>query len=336
MSTPVIAARDVEVRFRPYMDKNPTLRKTLARLRHRERGEVVALGGVSFDVHNGEAFGIIGENGAGKSTLLRVIAGTLLPDGGSVTVNGKTSTLLQLGVGFNPELSGRRNVYLGGLAAGLKKAEIDDRFDDIVAYAEVEDAIDRPLKTFSSGMFARLAFSISMHLDPDILLLDEVLAVGDEAFQQKSMRAMNELLDRSGTIVFVSHSLPKVQEFCDRVMWVDEGKVKLIGSPEEVIFEYRRSTGAAAASRHETKTAAAAAQLDPLARQWWTPEEKAQFVMRMIEGEDPAELAVELGIEKQRLLNWRHLFIQAGTEEMRAKYGRKDGTEANSEKASSA
>lgn len=245
MSHPAVRATGIEVRFRPYAEKNPTLRRTIGR-RHpiREKEPVVALDDVSFEIERGEAFGLIGRNGAGKSTLLRVIARTLRPNAGTVEVFGRTSTLLQLGVGFNPELSGRRNVYLGGLAHGLRLAEIEGLFDEIVDYAELREAIDRPLKTYSSGMFARLAFSISMHLSPDILLLDEVLAVGDESFRHKSMQAMKDLLKRAGTIVFVSHSLGTVAEFCDRAMWLDAGKVRMIGEAEETTRTYYRNVTA--------------------------------------------------------------------------------------------
>lgn len=197
--------------------------------------------GISFSVAPGEAFGVIGRNGAGKSTLLRCVAGTLRPNSGKVVVNGKTSTLLQLGVGFIPELTGHRNVYLGGLAAGMRKSEIDERFDEIVEYAELGDAIDRPVKTYSSGMFSRLAFSVSMHLDPDVLLLDEVLAVGDEGFREKSMKAMQDLLDRAGTIVFVSHSLGSVKEFCDRAIWMERGRIEAEGPAADVVKAYRKS-----------------------------------------------------------------------------------------------
>ena len=236
-----IKAEDVTVRFRPYVERKPTLRKTLANLRSREREEVTALEHVSFQVAKGEAFGIIGRNGAGKSTLLRVVAGTLRPDGGRGVTRGRTSTLLQLGVGFNPELSGSRNIYLGGLAAGLRRARIDEIFDDIVEYAELEEAIDRPIKTYSSGMLSRLAFSIGMHLEPDILLLDEILSVGDESFKAKSELAMQELLNRSGTIVFVSHSLSKVAEFCDRALWLEHGQVKEVGEAASVVEVYREA-----------------------------------------------------------------------------------------------
>lgn len=239
MSKPSILVEDLYVRFRPYVERKPTLRRTIGRRRAQE--EVVALDHVSFTVNRGEAFGVIGRNGAGKSTLLRCIAGTLRPNSGKAVVHGKTSTLLQLGVGFIPELTGRRNVYLGGLAAGMRRREIDERFDEIVEYAELEDAIDRPMKTYSSGMFSRLAFSVAMNLDPDVLLLDEILAVGDASFQEKSLQAMRELLDRAGTILFVSHSLNNVEEFCDRAIWLEQGEIAAEGAATNVVNAYRKS-----------------------------------------------------------------------------------------------
>ncbi len=241
MTAVAISAQGIEVRFNPYVEKAPTLRRSIARGRVSQREEVVALDGVSFEILRGEAFGIVGSNGAGKSTLLRVLARTLRPDAGSVTVNGRTSTLLQLGVGFNRQLSGRRNIYLGCLANGLTVAEIEGRLDSILDYAELGSAIERPMTTYSSGMFSRLAFSISMHLDPDILLVDEVLSVGDEDFRRKSMKTMLELLERSGTIVYVSHNLDSVEQFSDRVMWLEKGKVLEIGDPAEIVADYRKS-----------------------------------------------------------------------------------------------
>ncbi len=241
MTRPAILVDKVSVRFRPYVDRKPTVRRSLARLRHRETTEVRALSDVSFVVQPGEAFGVIGRNGAGKSTLLRVLAGTLRPDDGKAVTNGTTSTLLQLGVGFNPELSGRKNVYLGGLAGGMRKADIERRFDDIVAYAGLEEAIERPVKTYSTGMFSRLAFSVGMAQEPEILLLDEILSVGDESFRGKSMQAMRDLLDRAGTIVFVSHSLASVAQFCDRVLWLEDGQVKEIGPAAEVVESYQKA-----------------------------------------------------------------------------------------------
>lgn len=244
MREPAIVAEDVTVRFRPLVDRRPTLRRSLGRFRHRQVQEIVALDGVNLEIQKGEAFGVIGRNGAGKSTFLRVMAKTLRPDEGTINVYGKTSTLLQLGVGFNRQLSGRKNVYLGGLAAGLKKRDIDEKFDSIVEYASLGDAIERPVATYSSGMFSRLAFSVGMAIDPNILLLDEVLAVGDEAFREKSLGTMRELLAKAGTIVFVSHALVNVAEFCDRAAWMSGGRIRTIGPAEDVVKEYKAAVRA--------------------------------------------------------------------------------------------
>ena len=241
MTKLAMSVENVGVRFRPYVDRKPTLRRSIVQFNRRLLGEVVALDDVSFQVKRGEAFGVIGHNGAGKSTLLRVLAGTLKPNSGKVLTWGKTSTLLQLGLGFNPQLSGRRNIYLGSLAGGLRKKEVDQLYDRIVEYSELGDAIDRPMKTYSSGMFSKLAFSVAMHLDPGILLLDEILGVGDEAFRDRSMTAMDNLLERSGTIIFVSHNLPKVAEFCDRAMWLDHGRLQAVGPAEEIVARYVES-----------------------------------------------------------------------------------------------
>jgi len=239
MSSDAIVAEGITVRFRPFADRKPTLRRAIGSRDHRKVDEIIAVDRLDLTIHKGEAFGVIGRNGAGKSTLLRVLAKTLMPDEGTIHTYGKTSTLLSLGLGFNPQLSGRRNVYLGGLAAGLRKREIDERFDDIVAYAELEHAIDRPVKTYSTGMFSRLAFAVGMALDPNIILLDEVLAVGDEAFREKSLNSMRDLLSRAGTIVFVSHALANVETFCDRVAWMESGAIKMLGEAEVVVDAYR-------------------------------------------------------------------------------------------------
>lgn len=302
MSDYAIRADGVVVEYRPYTEARPTLRRSLATMRHRERKPVTALGGVSFEVARGEAFGIIGPNGAGKSTLLRVLAGTLLPDAGSVSMSGRASTLLQLGVGFNPELTGRRNIYLGCLAGGLSKAQVDPIVDDVIAYAELEDAIDRPLKTFSSGMFSRLAFAVGMAMEPEILLLDEVLSVGDEAFRRKSMRAMTELLGRAGTIVFVSHALQSVADFCDRVLWLEKGKVRALGNARDVVDEYIHGVD-------DDEDASTKPKVNH-----WVPKRKLGVVLRVLGGEDLLAVAGENDLPPAHLEIWRDSFIERGKE----------------------
>ena len=172
--------------------------------------------------------------------MLRVLAGTLLPDAGSVQVRGKLS-VLQLGLGFKRELSGMRNIYLGGLVAGLTREEIEEKVSSIVEYSGIKDAIMRPVDTYSSGMFARLAFSIAVHLDSEIVLLDEVLAVGDKDFSEKSLETMTDLVKRSGTVVYVSHNLDTVVSFCNRAMWLENGRTVAIGPADEIVAMYRAS-----------------------------------------------------------------------------------------------
>jgi teichoic acid transport system ATP-binding protein len=241
---PAIIAREVTICFRPYSERKPTLRRHGLRALRRAADPVVALDRVSLTVARGQALGVVGANGAGKTTLLRVLAGTLPPDGGTVEVYGtQAPTLLSLNLGFNRKLSGRRNVYLGGLASGLSKAEIDAMFDDIVEYSELGDAIDRPMGTYSSGMYARLAFAVAMRQEPDILLLDEVLSVGDEAFKRKSGETMNRLLEKAGAVVMVSHGLGRLQQFCDTFAWLDKGRLMEVGDPRRITAMYRRHVG---------------------------------------------------------------------------------------------
>jgi ABC-type polysaccharide/polyol phosphate transport system ATPase subunit len=198
----------------------------------------LALDGVSLDVEAGRTVGIIGRNGSGKSSLLKLIAGIGKPTSGTVRVSGRVSALIELGAGFHPEISGRENVFINGMMLGLSKAEIGRRFDDIVAFAELGDFIDEPVKTYSSGMYMRLGFAVAINVDPDVLLVDEVLAVGDEAFTHKCLDRFADFRRRGKTIVLVTHTLDLVTRFCDDAVWLDGGQVRAQGDPKRVVDAY--------------------------------------------------------------------------------------------------
>ena len=204
-----------------------------------------ALKGVSFDVAAGQTFGIVGRNGSGKSTMLKLIAGIGRPTSGEVQVQGRVSALIELGAGFHPEISGRDNVFINGMMLGLSKREIASRFDEIVAFAELEDFIDEPVKTYSSGMYMRLGFSVAINVDPDVLLVDEVLAVGDEAFTHKCLDKFADFRRRGRTVLLVTHSLDMVARFCDEALWLDHGVVRGHGDPRRVIDAYLMDVAAA-------------------------------------------------------------------------------------------
>jgi len=199
-----------------------------------------ALRGIDLDVRRGETFGIVGRNGSGKSTLLQMICGILTPTVGTVETKGRIAALLELGAGFNPEFTGRENVFLNGTVLGLTREEIEARFDAIVAFADVGDFIDQPVKTYSSGMFIRLAFAVAINVEPDILVIDEALAVGDEAFQRKCYARIQRIRENGATVLFVSHSAGTVAELCDRVALIDAGELIAIGPPKPVISRYHK------------------------------------------------------------------------------------------------
>jgi lipopolysaccharide transport system ATP-binding protein len=224
-----------------------------------------ALHDVSFEAKRGETFCIVGENGSGKSTLLQMVAGIMHPTAGSIAVNGRVSALLELGAGFNPEFSGRDNVYLNGSILGLTRRQIDARYKDIESFAEIGEFIDQPVKTYSSGMVVRLAFAVAINVDPEVLLVDEALAVGDLYFRHRCMRKVHELRARGVTILFVSHAVADVKAIGDRAMWLDHGRVVELGSPERVISKYLAATAAKDSTyrlheveSHAPRTAAAA------------------------------------------------------------------------------
>lgn len=215
-----------------------SLVRNLQQLR-RPPQEFWAVRDVSFEVKRGEALGIIGHNGAGKSTILKLLSSITAPTSGTITINGRLSALIEVGSGFHPELTGRENIYLSGSILGMRRREITDKLDSIVEFAGIRQFIDTPVKRYSSGMYVRLGFSIAAHLDPDILLLDEVLAVGDAAFQAKCIQRIKELKNNGVTIVFISHDLAAVESLCDRVLLMRNGQVVASGNPREVIAEYR-------------------------------------------------------------------------------------------------
>jgi ABC-type polysaccharide/polyol phosphate transport system ATPase subunit len=197
-----------------------------------------ALRGVSFTVPKGCTYGVIGRNGSGKSTLLKCVAGITKPNEGSISVNGRISALIELGAGFHPEISGRENVFINGIMLGLSKREITRRFDEIVEFAELKEFIDAPVKTYSSGMYMRLGFAVAIHVDPEVLLIDEVLAVGDQSFTVKCIDKFAEFRRRNKSILLVTHSLDLVEKFCDRALWLDKGKTLAEGEPKRVVASY--------------------------------------------------------------------------------------------------
>jgi lipopolysaccharide transport system ATP-binding protein len=210
-----------------------------------------ALKGVSFEVRQGEVIGIIGRNGAGKSTMLKILSRITEPTEGRIRINGRVASLLEVGTGFHPELTGSENIYLNGSILGMSRAEIKTKFDEIVAFAEVEKFLDTPVKRYSSGMYVRLAFAIAAHLEPEILIVDEVLAVGDAEFQKKCLGKMHDVAGQAGrTVLFVSHNLDSILRLCGRVLWLDAGTVKEIGPPAAIIHAYSRQRGADSRTIH--------------------------------------------------------------------------------------
>jgi ABC-type polysaccharide/polyol phosphate transport system ATPase subunit len=237
---------------------------------------VAALTDVSFAVHRGEAFGIVGRNGSGKSTLLKLISGILKPTSGAIAVNGRIAALIELGAGFHPEITGRENIYINGIMLGLTRRDIDSRFDKIVDFSGIRDFIDQPVKTYSSGMYVRLGFAVAVHVDPDILLIDEVLSVGDEEFSQKCIAKIQEMKYRGVTLVFVTHQLGQVRDLCDRALWLDHGRVAAVGDPVRVVDEYLQvvaghapQTAIAVTTETQAAEEPVEAKKDPLEEERW-------------------------------------------------------------------
>ncbi|MEL7645145.1 MAG: ABC transporter ATP-binding protein [Anaerolineaceae bacterium] len=240
---PIIVLEDVSVQYRVPKERIGTFKEYAIRALQRRLQfmQFLALKDVDLTIYRGEVFGIIGNNGAGKSTMLKVISRVLRPTRGRVALYGKIAPLLELGAGFHPELSGRENVYLNGALLGYNQTEMDAVFESIVDFAELRDFIDAPVRTYSSGMYARLGFAVATAHMPEILIVDEILSVGDESFQKKSNDLMQDFHKQGATVLIVSHNLNKIQEMCQRVAWLNRGELKMLGDPAQVVQAYRES-----------------------------------------------------------------------------------------------
>jgi ABC-2 type transport system ATP-binding protein len=247
LSLPVVVVENVSKKYRLYRERNNSLKIAIMRGGRAKVDMFWALQDVSFEVYEGSTTGLIGENGSGKSTMLKCLARILRPDTGSVSVTGKMSALLELGAGFHPELSGRENVFLNGAILGLKQKELAAKFDDIVDFAGIGQYIDEPVKNYSSGMYVRLGFSVAINVEPDILLVDEVLAVGDESFQRKCLERFADLKNSGKTVIIVSHAMGSVINMCDHVIWFKKGRKMGDGDPRQVVEAY---TGSITLSEH--------------------------------------------------------------------------------------
>ena len=238
MAESVISVKDIKIRYR--FLKKVSLIKSMFSFKKLNKTEYFeAVKGVSFEVEKGQILGIVGKNGSGKSTLLRAIAGIFSPDEGSIDLHGHNVSLLSIGVGFNTSLTGRENIYLSGMLLGFTREQIDAKLDEIIEFSELGKFIDRPVKTYSSGMHSKLAFSITAILETEIMLIDEVLSVGDVKFKKKSYEKMKSLIeDRDRTVIIVSHSTETLQKLCDNILWIHDGEMKMLGTVDEVLPKY--------------------------------------------------------------------------------------------------
>lgn len=233
-----IVVEHVSKSFRVYKDKSSTIMESILFWKRKKYENRQVLDDISFTVDKGEAVGLIGHNGCGKSTTLKMLSKILYPDSGSIQTNGRVVSLLELGAGFHPDMSGRENIYSNASIFGLTKTEIDKRLDDIISFSELEEFIDNPVRTYSSGMYMRLAFSVAINVDADILLVDEILAVGDVAFQSKCFKRLKKIKNNGTTIVIVSHAMRQIEQICDRAIWIHNGRIRAQGVPRDINSQY--------------------------------------------------------------------------------------------------
>ncbi|MCP1501667.1 MULTISPECIES: ABC transporter ATP-binding protein [Curtobacterium] len=241
MNDAAVTVENVSKRFRMYHERNDSLKSMVMRGKKSVHEDFWALKDVSFEVPQGTTFGLIGKNGSGKSTLLKCLAKILWPEQGSITARGKQASLLEVGSGFHPELSGRENVFLNGSILGMSRKEVTRKFDEIVSFSGVGHFIDQPVKNYSSGMYVRLGFSVAVAVTPDVLVVDEVLAVGDATFQKRCRTKFKEMKAEGRTVILVSHSMATVKDMCDEVAWLNEGELQKIGKTEDVVAAYNKT-----------------------------------------------------------------------------------------------
>ncbi|MHB8916531.1 MAG: ABC transporter ATP-binding protein [Desulfocucumaceae bacterium] len=238
-----IKVNNVSKKFKIYHSRAVSLKERIIFWNQNASEEFWALQGVSFEIPKGAAVGLIGRNGSGKSTLLKLISRILYPTGGCIGVNGRISTLLELGAGFHPDFTGRENIFFNASILGFSRDEIKSKLNDIISFADLGDFVDNPVRNYSTGMYSRLGFSVAIHVDPDILLIDEVLAVGDLAFQKKCLNKINELREKKKTIILVTHSSQNIRDYCDMAIWLDHGKLQMIDTASRVVAAYESFLG---------------------------------------------------------------------------------------------
>ncbi len=277
---PIVRVSHLSKRFRLFHERNQSLKQSLLNMRRSTYEDFWALRNISFDVERGETFGIIGHNGSGKSTLLKCLTKILEPDEGTVSVDGSISALLELGAGFHPELSGRENVFLNAAILGVSRKHVQERFDDIVEFSGLEQFIDTPVKNYSSGMFVRLGFAVAINVDPDVLIIDEVLAVGDAEFQAKCGDKIADFRERGKTIVLVTHAMTDVVRLCERAAWIDHGELRQIGPPGQITDAYMKTTHQGRSVQYQN------------GMRWGSGEVQVESLQLLGADEQPAQFAV--------------------------------------------
>ncbi len=299
----VIDVQNITKKFKIYLDKGSQLKERLLFRKRNRFEEREVLKGISFQVRRGEAIGLIGHNGCGKSTTLKLLTRIMYPDSGTITMKGRVSSLIELGAGFHPDMSGRENIYTNASIFGLTKKEIDRRLDDIIRFSELEQFIDNPVRTYSSGMYMRLAFSVAINVDADILLIDEILGVGDANFQAKCFNKLREIKAKGTTIVIVSHSLGQIEQICERSIWIHEGVIRAEGDPKEIDLAYLEYMGQKIQERtaQELEAQAEAQRAEEEARAQKAPEAAAQTEEAPAEPEEPEEVKKRWGNGSARI-----------------------------------